>query len=341
MPGPYSIVPALIIAAVLLASGVAKLRHPDDLKGWVELGVPAPLRREWVLRLHPWGEIALGLALAVFGGVLGLLAALAAVGLMGAYTWLVVRTWRANRRTAAAGADPASCACFGQQRPVTGVTVARNVWLLALALSAASGTWINPLLGGPLAAVGADWGWIAGLAAAAVTALLIVWPEAGAPADQPRSTSPSSAVDGDELLDYVRTRTPAVPVMQADGTTVNLRTLTAARPLLLVAISDICGACVPVIEQIPTWREMLPEVDVRMLLVVPPEQSRLTETEEPQTLHDMNGYVRGSIGEWATPAAVLLGIDGMLAGGPVEGVSAVEAFVAEIYETLHSAPTSS
>jgi uncharacterized membrane protein YphA (DoxX/SURF4 family) len=340
VPGPFSIVPALILAAVLIASAIAKLRHPDDLRGWAELGVPAALRREWLLRLHPWGEIALGLALAVLGGVLGLLAALAALALMAAYAGLVWRTWGANRRAAASGdgSDPASCACFGQQRPVTAITVARNVWLLAMAVAAASGIWMNPVLGGPLASVGSDSGWVLGLAAAAGTALLIVWPDASPATAAPHSTSASRASQDDDLLDYVRTRTPAVPVMQADGTIVNLRTLSSTRPILLLAISDICHACVAVIEQIPAWRELLPEVDVRMLLVIPPERSRLTERTEPQTLHDMHGYVRGSIADWATPAAVLLGIDGMLAGGPVQGVDDVKAFVAEIYESLHGEP---
>ena len=60
----------------MVASAVGKLRRPDDLAGWAELGVPAAFRRDWLLRLHPWGELALGLALAVLGGALGLLAAL-------------------------------------------------------------------------------------------------------------------------------------------------------------------------------------------------------------------------------------------------------------------------
>jgi uncharacterized membrane protein YphA (DoxX/SURF4 family) len=336
VPGAFPIVPALILAAVLIAGAIGKLRHPDDLAGWAELGVPRALRRQLLLRLHPWAEIALGLALALLGGLLGLLAALAGVALMLAYTALVWRAWSAARRAAAAGADDdaASCACFGRQRPVTRLTVARNLWLLAVAVAAASGTWTTPLGGGPLAAGLSAWGWIVGLGAAAVTTALILWPDG---AEQP-STSAAAApgLEGDPL-DYIRTRTPAVPVTQADGTIVNLRALSMKRPILLLAISDICGACEAVIERVPEWRELLPEVDVRMLLVVPPESSRLTELAEPQTLHDLNGYVRDSISEWATPAAILLGADGMLAGGPVVGVSAVFEFVGDVYESLHDA----
>ena len=51
-------------------------------------------------------------------------------------------------------------------------------------------------------------------------------------------------------------------------------------------------------------------------------------------LHDPHGYVRESIGEWSTPTAVLLGADGLLAGGPITGVDAIEGFVDDIRATL-------
>src|SRR5690349_6696513 len=104
MPEAFLVAFPLVLAAVLVASGVAKLRTPDDLAGWESLGVPAAFRREWLRRIHPWGEIALGVALAVLGGWLGTLTSLVAVALMGAYTVLVARV--------AARADDASCACF-------------------------------------------------------------------------------------------------------------------------------------------------------------------------------------------------------------------------------------
>ncbi len=37
----------------------------------------------------------------------------------------------------------------------------------------------------------------------------------------------------------------------------------------------------------------------------------------------------------STPTAVLLGIDGLLAGGPVVGTDDVVAFIDDIYESLH------
>ena len=45
MPTSLIAAPALILAGVLVASAVGKLRHPDDLAGWAELGVPTAFRR--------------------------------------------------------------------------------------------------------------------------------------------------------------------------------------------------------------------------------------------------------------------------------------------------------
>jgi hypothetical protein len=331
MLGPLAVVLPLVMAAVLIASAIGKLRHPDDLAGWIEIGVPKPFRRGWLLRVHPWGELALGIALVVLGGVLGVLAALVSLVLMAAYLWLV---WRA-----VALAEDASCACFGARKRVTRVTVVRNAWLTAVATLTVAVIWANPLLGGALASAAqmSAWLWILAATIAAVTGLLVVWPEDGEEPPALAAEAPRAAASDDEdELDYIRTRTPAVPVTLADGTTVNLRSLTMQRPLLLLAVSETCGGCEPVIEKIDEWRALLPQLDVRFLLAREPEASRLAQRDEPQSLHDPFGYVSGSIEDWPTPTAVLFGIDGLLAGGPVIGSSAIEEFVLDIRETLQA-----
>ncbi|MDP3953048.1 MauE/DoxX family redox-associated membrane protein [Microbacterium sp.] len=325
----------LILAGVLIASGVAKLRHPEDEAAWADLGVPAALRRGWLMRLHPWAELLLAAALLVLGGVLGALAAACAVILFGAYLGLV-----AHRLTV--GTD-ASCNCFGAPEPITSVTIVRNAWFLLLAIVAAAVTWATPLLGGPLAALGDQWLWLIGIAAAAFSAVLVLWHpasadhpvEAGVPTIADRATSEHASSTAADPAEYIRTRTPAVPVMLADGSTVNLRQLAARGPILLLAVKEDCGACRPVINAVPRWRELLPEVAVRFLLWPAPENSALTEHSEPQSLHDPYFYVQGSIADWSTPAAVLIGADGYLAGGPVSGYDDVSAFVGDIYENLH------
>ncbi|GAT72227.1 hypothetical protein MHM582_0700 [Microbacterium sp. HM58-2] len=320
----------LILAGVLVVSGIAKLRHPEDAADWEDLGIPAALRRSWLIRVHPWAELALAVALALLGGVLGALAAVVAVLLFGAYLVLVVRR-RAN-------APDASCACFGSRRPITGATIVRNAWFLLLAALAAAVTWTFPVLGGAFAVLGADGGWLVALAASALTATLILWqPADSAPvtADAGVPTVGGAGPDGGEPGEYIRMRTPAVPVMLADGRTVNLRQLAQYGPMLLLAVKEGCGACTRVIEAAPRWRALLPEVSVRFLLWPAPGNSELTELEEPQSLHDPFMYVQGSIADWATPAAVLIGADGFLAGGPVSGYEEVSAFIGDIYESLH------
>lgn len=331
MPTALIVAPAIILAAVMIASAVGKLRRPDDLAGWVGLGVPAAFRREWLLRLHPWGELVLGLALALLGGLLGALAALATAVLMAAYTWLVGRAWSKARQTG----EDATCACFGESAPVTGATLVRNVWLLVLAVVTTATVWAAPVVGGALVALGDEWGWLVALAAAGFTAGIIVWRR---PEQADATSRPAAGLTGapaEDELDYVRTRTPAIPLTLGDGSQANLRTLSQTRPILLLAVSENCGTCAPVIDRVPEWRELLPEVDVRMLVSVRPEESRLTVREHPQTLHDPDGNVRASIAEWGTPAAVLLGADGLLAGGPEQGARAVRSFVGDIYESLH------
>jgi hypothetical protein len=106
------------------------------------------------------------------------------------------------------------------------------------------------------------------------------------------------------------------------------------KPILLLSVSPTCGPCVPVIEKVGLWRELMPEVDIRFLLATAPDDSSLIETNEPQSLHDPQGYVRDSLDERRTPTAVLLGIDGMLAGGPVTSADDVETFVGDVYESL-------
>lgn len=326
----------LILIGVLTVSGIAKLRAPDDAAGWEALGIPAALRKDWLIRLHPIAELALAAALLLLGGVLGTAAAVVAVLLFAAY---LVMVWRARRQT-----PDASCACFGERRPITGRTLLRNGWLTLLAVVSALTIGALPLFGGAAVLAVAFWPWTLALAAVAVTFVLVqeqASPEATAPAAAPLSAgvpTVGGSDDGgeDDLEDYIRTRTPAVPLQLGDGTTTDLRALTRRAPMLVLAVSETCGSCTPVIESIDAYRELLPEVSVHFLLQSTPENSTLAAAEEPQSLHDPQRYLGMSLSDrWSTPTAVLFGMDGMLAGGPVAGSADIADFVDDIYESLH------
>ncbi len=190
-----------------------------------------------------------------------------------------------------------------------------------------------------MAATSSAWGWALGLAVAAVTTWLVTRDEPVAK-DVPDAGVPlTGATDEEgEDSDYIRIRTPAIPVTLADGRVQTLRELSFRKPLLLLDVSQTCGACRATIEKMPEYRQLLPEVEVRLLIEAAPDQTTLTEVSEPQSLHDPRGYLTETFeGMWGTPSALLLGGDGMLAGGPVVGPEEIGAFISDIRGELDSA----
>lgn len=321
--------PALLLGGVLIASGALKLRNPADLTEFDQLGVPTALRRQWIATAHPWGELLLGIVLLVTGGWIGALAALAATLLMVAYLVLVSRARRAT--------PDASCACFGSTKKITAATVARNAWLSLLGALAFAASWALPVLGGPLAALGRDgWEWLLVVLAAAGTVALVMWPEpADAVAAAPQASGVGDGVGAEGELDYIRSITPAVPVTMADGSTQTLRELSSARPMLMLAVSATCSSCTSTIESRERWRELLPELDIRLIMTAAPDETEIAEQAHPMSMHDPDRRVAPSLGYVSTPSAVLFGMDGMLAGGPVTGADAISEFIGDVYESLH------
>ena len=329
MPTDALTIAPVVIAVVLVVSAVGKLRSPSrSAQAFRDLRVPAPLRHRAVVEALPWCELLLAVLLVAVGGLPGVVAMAAGVLLFGAYLVLVVR---------ALGFEaPVDCACFGEFAPgrITRRTVVRNAWLLllaALGLAFAADPPDGTSVLGQISVAGA-WPWLAAAAAAAFTTWLGTAPTpdaGGSPGSAPASGPPT-----DEEGDYVRSRTPSLPVLLADGTETDLRQLSTQRAQLLLFVSEGCGSCQDVIAAAPRWRTELPAVDVRVVVTVAPGEGALTSTEEPQSLHDPRERLRDTFGFWGTPSALLLGADGLLAGGPVTGSEAVPEFVDEIREQL-------
>ena len=330
MPEALSITAPFLVAVVLLWSAVGKLRDPGGAaEGFTALRVPGAFARPWMIGAHPWVEVALAALLLVGPNWLRVSAAVGVLGLMLAYLALVARAVRRG--------DDVDCACFGAWGPgrVTTRTVWRNAWLVvlaALSLWAALGgqSWLAEVAGSESGS------WVVALGAALLTGGLVVAGQVGEAASE--SSRPAYAAGDEDLGDYLRVRTPAVPVRLADGTTRTLRQLSESRAQLLLFVSEGCSSCVAIIAAVPEWRTAMPQIDIRLVVHAAAPFSHLTSTDEPQTIHDSDAWLRETFDTRAMPSALLLGVDGHLAGGPVSGRDEVPAFVEEIGEALSVAP---
>lgn len=319
------LLPLLTTSAVLVVSGVAKLRDPSSVDAaFTSMRVPAPLATPWARRVLPWVEIAFGLwLLLATGAALVVVAALVTV-LFAAYLVLVVRALR--------GPAPADCGCFGSigESRVTPVTVWRNALLVLAAL-------LTVLAGlGDVSVItdlGADgaWAWLLAAALTAAIAVLVTW-RGGARAEP----DPTGAVEVDEDGEYVRTPIPRAQVLTEAGDLELVARLTHRSAHLLVFLNPGCGPCGRIGPDIAGWHEQLQPVSVRAVLAGPPRFLEHYPYLKDHVWFDPHALAREAFAV-AAPSAVLLGADGLLAGGPVSGEEAIREFVAEVAEHLREA----
>ena len=321
---PALVIAPLVCSAVLLLSGLAKLGDVDGTQAsFAAMRVPQPLTATPVVRAVPAAEIALGALLLVCWGW-----ALAVVG--AAVTALFAVYWVLVLRVVRSGED-VDCGCFGSvgDAKVTGSTLARNSLLVLLAGAAtaygAAGSGVVPMLRdlGP----GEAW-WLLMSAAAAATAVLVV-------GLRRQDVGPESLADT-ELLDYERTPIPFAVLQDADGNTKSLSQVARARPQLLVLLSGSCGSCHEIAAQMSEWVPRLGQVAVQA--VYSERLDKLPEKALPEagvrTWYDVERGATQAFASGGRPAAVLLGADGQLAGGPVYGKPAVLQFVEDIVAEL-------
>lgn len=128
---------AVTLAAVLVVAAAAKFRNPQDTaREFAQLGLPLPER---LATFVPGAEVVAAAALLIRPMVGALIAGL----LLVSFTLVLVEILQNHEP----GSEPASCSCFGSlsRRPVSPMTVARNMGLLALAGLAA----LTPSLAAP------------------------------------------------------------------------------------------------------------------------------------------------------------------------------------------------
>lgn len=354
----------ILLTFTLLVSGFAKIGDPRATEdAMVSLRMPArPLHRLGALLLAP-GELLLAVGLWIPIVPVQVAVASATLALMLAYLVIIVR---------ALGFDePVHCSCFGTlgSPNVSRASALRNVTLSLLGVAGV----VSAATGATAAAVLTAWPMLlAWTLALGVAVLLTVFTLGGtepdeeaptvAPLGSPAPSRTASATTGanddaaedgvhhedaaestgaeEDELDYLRTPIPPGLLRDADGQLVPLRSFTAGRAVLLIWVNPGCGACERILTALPAWRERLgPLVAVHMVLPRPLESIAQPDLERlgPGPMEDVHSTLAETLSMRGTPTAVLLGADGMLAGGPVAGGGEVSDFVEEIIEQLDAA----
>ncbi|WP_404371070.1 MauE/DoxX family redox-associated membrane protein [Kytococcus sedentarius] len=328
----------LLLAAVYGTSGVAKVRDPASTSSaFHELRLPRWLHRVGAPRLLGPAEIALAVALLLLPAPWYWLPAVATLVLGIVYTVLIVR---------ALGFDvPVTCGCFGAlgQGAVTRSTVVRNLVLVALgaatvADAATGGSIIGRLLDGPEL-----WWWALVLAAAVAMTWLITGGTGAAGDERGASAHPigadgvGPAAGGNEAeLDYQRLPIPFVQVTGDDGP-IRLRELAAQQAQLVLWVSLGCGSCQDALQRAERFAAEFDQVGVLVVTTTPTAVDDPLRPRGATVAYDEDQQLRTMLELRSTPSAVLLGADGLLAGGPVAGGAASLEFIEEVTAQLRGA----
>lgn len=327
----------ILLTVTLLVSGLSKLgarQGTEDAMSSLRL----PLRsfHRSVANVLPVAEIVLALALWIPSVPLQVLTSTLVALLMIAYLVIIAR--------ALAFDEQVECSCFGTlaSPTVSRTTLGRNVVLCLLAVvtlvAASSGAMTAALVLAPLTLVG--------LAAVLLLAIVLTALTLGGAAPAHAAAGPeaegadSDGSEEEELLDYERTAIPAGVLQQPDNRLITLNQLTAQNAALLIFVTEGCGPCERVLDHAERWMETLsPFMQVRFVFSRPLDQlrERTTQRVGDNALHDLQFTARTALGAKSAPSAVLLGADGLLAGGPVGGGSDVIDFVDEIQDQLTAA----
>ena len=141
---------------------------------------------------------------------------------------------------------------------------------------------------------------------------------------------PSAA---DESEDYVRVPIPYASIYTTDGRVTTLRDMSRVQARVLFFASPTCGSCTPILKTIPRWQKLLPQLGLHPVFS---SEEKIRQAHKLEKLDEgvealvdpkhaaMHNFGRG------TPMAVILGSDGMLAGGPVAGTSDVKQLMDDL-----------
>lgn len=339
MPAPAGVLAPLLLAGVLLLSAVAKWRAPESTRSAIILlRLPRWLHGVWVAKALPVGEALLALAMLAPWLALARIASWAAVLLFLTYFVVIARAMTFSPRP--------NCGCFGKigDQRVRAKTVWRNGVFLLLAGLFAWFTAAGSTVPATLASMGGTgWGWlvVAGLVAAGST--LIGGSAAGEP---PIGQAPVTTDDDSVMMfevtdpeEYVRKPIPTAMLVDPEGKSWRLAEMAQQRAQLLVFVNCYCGPSHIMARSIPQWRAEMPALDVHLVFSHVPPMEHTDEAPTNDAWTDPSSVTWSLLGLRTSPSAVLLGADGLLAGGPVGGTDDIIGFVEEISDALgHGLP---
>ena len=318
-----------ILVVTLTASGLAKAKDPSrTVEGILNLGLDSVAPLKLTPAVLPWAELVLAAGLLFAPGPLFPVFAIASCALMVFYLVVIARALATGRTE--------GCNCFGKKSaaPVSRYTLIRNIALtiagiLTVVASFAGGKAVVYELVG---LNGSGWLWAVGAGLIALTLWAIQRGESLAePApDIPEVVLPSAA---DESEDYVRVPIPYASIYTTDGRVTTLRDMSRVQARVLFFASPTCGSCTPILKTIPRWQKLLPQLGLHPVFS---SEEKIRQAHKLEKLDEgvealvdpkhaaMHNFGRG------TPMAVILGSDGMLAGGPVAGTSDVKQLMDDL-----------
>lgn len=354
-----------LLSLVFLVSAFGKLADlPGTASGLRSLRIPYPKAHSAFALATPIAELIVVVGLWLPVRFLAAAAALLGLLMMIAFTVVIARALRFD--------EAIHCSCFGSlgSPTVTGSTLARNITLSAVALVAflfaamSPGLWPGrTLTDEPLSAflllallvlaslitvlIGSGTDRLAGESSGSPTRLAPSVPSAPTgshPADPGHATPDTPGVDGgidimedDNEADYLRTPIPFGTLTTPTGESHTLRELATTQAVLLIFLSPGCGPCRSLLPQIAPWSEALVPL-VRTIVVFAKSEVDLEADVAEQVagldMYDSKNEVSQLFGALGRPSAVLMGADGLVAGGPVTGTSKVTEFVDDIQEQL-------
>lgn len=332
------VIAPLVLVGVLGLSAATKAGKGESLRSIIaNLRLPAWVLPASLARAIPAIELALAVGLLAPWVPLFAVAAVATLLLRLLYCGLIARGLTISPRPA--------CGCFGDvDQPITGRTLLRNSLLVAAAGAAVALAGSGRTVWTLLADAGvADWLWL-GLATLACAVSALVLGASGSEAaamDWDLTADPGPAVvqPGEDEHDYIRVPTPQLLLQDPEAGPVTLLEISAKRAQLLVFVNCYCASTTQVVADLDGWQERLDLVDVRMVFSVP-IVGRFDGNVPVRTLVDHQGLAWQSLGLTGSPNALLLGVDGYLAGGPVSGPEEVREFIDAVEATLREVPAS-